>query len=44
MIMGLTHKQAYKDLFVVTVLVPVIACLLSIGLLMAMGIGVNPPA
>lgn len=33
MIMGLTHKQAYKDIFVITVLVPVITCLLCIGVL-----------
>lgn len=44
MIMGLTHKEAYKDMFVVTVAIPVIACLASIGLLMALGIGVTPPA
>lgn len=34
MIMGLTHKQAYKDIFVVTVLIPVVAVLVCIGLLM----------
>ena len=33
MIMGLTHKQAYKDIFVITVLVPVIAALLCIAVL-----------
>ena len=33
MIMGLTHKQAYKDLFVVTVLIPVIAVLCCIAFL-----------
>ena len=33
MIMGLTHKQAYKDLFVVTVLIPVVAVLCSIAFL-----------
>ena len=44
MIMGLTHREAYKDTFVVTVVVPVVACLASIGLLMLLGIGVNPPA
>ncbi|HBX57975.1 GntP family permease [Pseudomonas sp. UBA2684] len=33
MIMGLTHKQAYKDIFVVTVLIPVVAVLLCIALL-----------
>lgn len=33
MIMGLTHKQAYKDLFVITVLIPVVAALLCIGVL-----------
>ena len=33
MIMGLTHKQAYKDIFVITVLIPVIACLLCIAAL-----------
>lgn len=44
MIMGLTHKEAYKDMFVVTVAIPVIACLASIALLMALGIGVTPPA
>ncbi|PKM05451.1 MAG: citrate transporter [Gammaproteobacteria bacterium HGW-Gammaproteobacteria-6] len=42
MIMGLTHREAYKDMFMVTVAIPVIACLASIGLLMALGIGVNP--
>lgn len=31
MIMGLTHKQAYKDIFVLTVLVPIAALLVSIG-------------
>lgn len=43
MIMGVTHKEAYKDMFMVTVAVPVFACLLAIGLLMALGIGVTPP-
>lgn len=33
MIMGLTHKQAYKDIFVITVLIPVVAVLLCIALL-----------
>ena len=33
-ITGLTHKQAYKDVAVVTVLVPVVATLLTIGLAM----------
>ena len=33
-ITGLTHKQAYKDVAVVTVVVPVIATLLTIGLAM----------
>lgn len=33
MIMGLNHKQAYKDIFVVTVLIPVIAVLVCIGVL-----------
>lgn len=42
MIMGLTHKEAYKDMFVVTVVIPVIACLAAIAVLMALGIGVNP--
>ncbi len=31
-IMGLKHKEAYKDIFVVTVAVPVIATLVAIGL------------
>jgi len=44
MIMGLTHREAYKDMFVVTVAVPVVACLLSIALLMVLGVGVTPPA
>ena len=44
MIMGLTHREAYKNMFVVTVAIPVIACLASIALLMALGIGVTPPA
>lgn len=43
MIMGLTHREAYKDMFVVTVAVPVIACLASIALLMALGVGFTPP-
>lgn len=33
MIMGLTHKQAYKDIFIVTVLIPVVAVLLCIAVL-----------
>jgi H+/gluconate symporter-like permease len=33
MIMGLTHKQAYKDIFIVTVVVPVIAVLCCIAFL-----------
>ncbi len=33
MIMGLTHKQAYKDIFVVTVLIPVVAVLVCIAVL-----------
>ncbi len=33
MIMGLTHKQAYKDIFMVTVVVPVVAGLAAIALL-----------
>ncbi|MDX1298080.1 MAG: GntP family permease [Pseudomonas sp.] len=33
MIMGLNHKQAYKDIFVVTVLIPVIAVFVCIGVL-----------
>ena len=44
MIMGLTHREAYKDMFVVTVAVPVVACLASIALLMVLGVGVTPPA
>jgi len=44
MIMGLTHREAYKDMFMVTVAIPVIACLASIALLMALGVGVTPPA
>ncbi|MVW76012.1 GntP family permease [Pseudomonas xionganensis] len=36
MIMGLTHKQAYKDIFMVTVLIPMIAVLLCIGVLSLM--------
>ncbi|WP_185266119.1 GntP family permease [Halopseudomonas xiamenensis] len=44
MIMGLTHREAYKDMFMVTVAVPVAACLLSVALLMALGVGVTPPA
>jgi H+/gluconate symporter-like permease len=31
-IMGLKHKEAYKDIFVVTVAIPVIATLLAIGM------------
>ncbi len=44
MIMGLTHKEAYKDMFVVTVVIPVIACLASIAVLMALGMGMVPAA
>jgi len=33
MIMGLTHKQAYKDMFVVTVCIPVVAVLSCIAVL-----------
>ncbi|MHA6493301.1 GntP family permease [Pseudomonas borbori] len=33
MIMGLSHKQAYKDIFVVTVLIPVVAVLCCIAVL-----------
>lgn len=44
MIMGLTHREAYKDMFMVTVAIPVVACLLSIALLMVLGVGVTPPA
>jgi H+/gluconate symporter-like permease len=33
MIMGLTHKQAYKDIFIVTVLIPVVAVLACIAVL-----------
>ncbi|WP_215398789.1 GntP family permease [Rheinheimera oceanensis] len=33
MIMGLNHKQAYKDIFVVTVLVPVFALLVCLAVL-----------
>lgn len=36
MIMGLTHKQAYKDIFVVTVLIPMVAVLLCIAALSLM--------
>lgn len=38
MIMGITHKEAYKDMFAVTVAIPVIACLAAIALLMVLGI------
>jgi len=37
MIMGLTHKQAYKDIFMVTVLFPMLAVLLCIGVLSLVG-------
>ena len=33
MVMGLTHKQAYKDVFVVTVVIPIIAVLVSVAAL-----------
>ncbi|MEX6502829.1 GntP family permease [Pseudomonas zhanjiangensis] len=33
MIMGLSHKQAYKDIFVITVLIPVVAVLACIAVL-----------
>ena len=36
-ICGMTHRQAYGDIFVVAVLVPTIACVLIIGLGMAFG-------
>lgn len=36
-ICGMTHRQAYGDIFVVAVLVPTIACALIIGLGMAFG-------
>jgi len=36
-ICGMTHRQAYGDIFVVAVLVPTIACILIIGLGMAFG-------
>ncbi|RHW22468.1 GntP family permease [Pseudomonas jilinensis] len=39
MIMGLTHREAYKDMFVVTVAIPVVACLAAIALLMMLGMG-----
>lgn len=35
-LMGLTHKEAYRDIFVVTVLVPLIAALFVVGLAMLM--------
>ena len=31
-ITGLTHREAYRDIFVITVVIPVIATLLTIGL------------
>ena len=31
-ITGLTHREAYRDVFVITVVIPVIATLLTIGL------------
>lgn len=33
-LMGLTHKEAYKDIFVVTVIIPLFAALVAIGVLM----------
>jgi len=36
-ICGMSHRQAYGDIFVVAVLVPVLACALVIGLGMAFG-------
>jgi len=39
MIMGLNHKQAYKDIFVVTVLIPVIAVFVCIGAVSLMAAG-----
>lgn len=33
-LMGLTHKEAYKDIFMVTVAIPLLAGLLAIGVLM----------
>lgn len=34
MIMGLKHREAYRDIFVVTVLIPLLATLAAIGVLM----------
>jgi H+/gluconate symporter-like permease len=31
-ITGLTHREAYRDVFVITVVIPVAATLLTIGL------------
>jgi H+/gluconate symporter-like permease len=31
-ITGLTHREAYRDIFVITVIIPVVATLLTIGL------------
>ncbi|GMW01970.1 MAG: hypothetical protein AMXMBFR84_31060 [Candidatus Hydrogenedentota bacterium] len=36
-IMGLTHKDAYKDVFVITVIVPIVATLAVLALAIAMG-------
>lgn len=35
-LMGLTHKEAYRDIFVVTVLVPMLAALFVVGLAMVL--------
>jgi H+/gluconate symporter-like permease len=31
-ITGLTHREAYRDIFVITVVIPVLATLLTMGL------------
>jgi len=31
-ITGLTHREAYRDVFVITVVIPVVATLLTMGL------------
>jgi len=36
-IMGITHREAYKDVFVITVLIPLIATLAVLGIVMAVG-------
>jgi hypothetical protein len=37
-ILGLTHKESYRFVFVTTVLVPAIICILLVGASIALGL------